>query len=271
MVAMELARARVDVLMVARDKQALSDVSGTSGNLYPLVCDLTSPGAPEFILATSRRFGTVDILVNNAAMQGPIGPAWEVDFAAFENTLRLNFLVPVALMRAVLPGMFARKAGWIVNISGGGATAPRPMFAAYGAAKTALVRFGETLAVETAPQGVRVNSIAPGAFASGMTQSIVSVGGHAGKSERTSAKRLMTDRDDTAAQKTAKLVAYLVAGEGREVTGKLISTLWDSVDRIASAVGRHSRQRRVHVAPRRSVALNFNRVARCGGVSLGVV
>jgi 3-oxoacyl-[acyl-carrier protein] reductase len=152
---------------------------------------------------------------------------WETDFAAFEATMRVDFLVPVALMRAVLPGMLARGAGWIVNISGGGATAPRPMFTAYGAAKTALVRVAETLAAETAGKGVRVNSVAPGAFASGMTKAIIAEGQAAGESERQSAERILTSRDDTAAQQTAKLVAYLVAGPGRDVTGKLISTLWD--------------------------------------------
>ena len=53
------------------------------------------------------------------------------------------------------------------------------MFTAYGAAKTALVRFAETLAAETAGKGVRVNSIAPGAFASGMTEAIMT--GRAGR------------------------------------------------------------------------------------------
>jgi NAD(P)-dependent dehydrogenase (short-subunit alcohol dehydrogenase family) len=231
LITIELARAGVDVLMVGRDEQALAQTariaSAGSASLHPLACDLSDPKAVETVVLAAQRLGSVDILVNNAAIQGPIGPVWEMDLAAFEETMRINFLVPVSLMRAVLNGMLARGAGWIVNISGGGATSPRPMFAAYGAAKTALVRFAETVASETADKGVRVNSIAPGAFASGMTEAIISKGQDAGQSERTSAERIRTSRDDTAAQKTAKLVAYLVAGPGRDITGKLISTLWD--------------------------------------------
>jgi NAD(P)-dependent dehydrogenase (short-subunit alcohol dehydrogenase family) len=231
LITIELARAGVDVLMVGRDEQALAQVvqvaSGAPASLHPLACDLSDQKAVEIVTSAAELFGSVDILVNNAAIQGPIGPVWKMDLAAFEATMHMNFLVPVALMRAVLKDMLASGAGWIVNISGGGATAPRPMFAAYGAAKTALVRFAETLAAETADKGVRVNSIAPGAFASGMTEAIMTGGGDPGESEWKSAERILSSRDDTAAQKTAKLVAYLVAGPGRDVTGKLISTLWD--------------------------------------------
>jgi NAD(P)-dependent dehydrogenase (short-subunit alcohol dehydrogenase family) len=231
LITIELAAAGVDVLMVGRDELALMQTAEAAGGgaarLHALACDLSRPQAVDTIMSTAQQLGAVDILVNNAAVQGPIGPAWETNFTAFEATLLINFLVPVALMRAVLPGMMTRGAGWIVNISGGGATAPRPMFTAYGAAKTALVRFTETLAVETAGSGVRVNSIAPGAFASRMTQAIVTEAGSAGEPERIGAERILINKDDSAARKAARLVAYLVTGPGRNVTGKLISALWD--------------------------------------------
>jgi NAD(P)-dependent dehydrogenase (short-subunit alcohol dehydrogenase family) len=231
LITIELACTGIDVLMVGRDEQALAQIarvaSSGAASLHPLACDLSDQKAVEIVTSAARGFGSVDILVNNAAIHGPIGPVWKMDLAELEATMRINFLVPVALMRAVLNDMLAAGAGWIVNISGGGATAPRPMFAAYGAIKTALVRFAETVAAETADKGVRVNSIAPGAFASGMTEAIMTRGKDAGEPERKSAERILTSRDETAAQKTAKLVAYLVAGPGRDVTGKLISTLWD--------------------------------------------
>lgn len=232
LITIELASAGIDVLMVGRDEHALTETAAAASNsagsrLNPLVCDLSDPAAAETIMLAARQLGSVDILINNAAIQGPIGPVWEIDFGAFEATVRIDFLVPVALMHAVLPGMVARGAGWIINISGGGATAPRPKFSAYGAAKTALVRFAETLAAETVDKGVRVNSIAPGAFASRMTETIITGGRAAGASEWSNAERLLANGDHTAAEKTARLVAYLVAGAGRDVTGKLISTLWD--------------------------------------------
>jgi 3-oxoacyl-[acyl-carrier protein] reductase len=101
------------------------------------------------------------------------------------------------------------------------------MFSAYGAAKTALVRFTETLAAEVSAEGVRVNSVAPGAFASSMTRAILASGDLAGERETDGAARLLANDDDTNAVRAAKLVAYLVAGAGREITGKLISAVWD--------------------------------------------
>jgi 3-oxoacyl-[acyl-carrier protein] reductase len=79
--------------------------------------------------------------------------------------------------------MEAKGRGWIVNISGGGGTSPRPIFTAYGAAKTALVRFSETLAIEAAPYGIRVNAVAPGAFASRMSKAVVTSQAEAGTAE----------------------------------------------------------------------------------------
>lgn len=236
-IVLKLASVGLDVLMVGRDHSALMRVAvlaeeKTESKLHPFVCDLEAPGAVEAINSAAGDLGGADVLINNAAIQGPIGPIWDIDIAAFEQTIRLDFLLPAALSRAVLPAMLARGGGWIVNISGGGATAPRPMFAAYGSAKTALVRFAETLAVETAGKGVRVNSIAPGAFVSGMTRAVVRAGETAGKTELAKAERVLAAHDDTAALKTAKLVAYLVAGRGRDVTGKLISALWDPWDEL---------------------------------------
>jgi NAD(P)-dependent dehydrogenase (short-subunit alcohol dehydrogenase family) len=231
-ITMELAEAGLDIIIVGRDRQALEAVakaaaSENDSRIHSVVCDLERPDGIDTILKSVQRLGSADILINNAAIQGPIGSVWETEISAFELTMRVDFLAPVALSRALLPGMIARGAGWIVNISGGGATAARPMFSAYGSAKAALVRFTETLAAETTGKGIRVNSVAPGAFKSGMTQTIVAMGAAVGASERASAERLLETDDDSNASKTAKLIAYLVTGLGRDITGKLISTLWD--------------------------------------------
>jgi NAD(P)-dependent dehydrogenase (short-subunit alcohol dehydrogenase family) len=228
-----LQRMMLDLLLVARDQTALVDIALELNLKYPgrevttLGCDLRDPDAPSRVRDFADQLGQIDILVNNAAVQGPIGAAWEVPWPEFEEAIRLDFLVPVALCRAFIPSMKAAGRGWIINISGGGATSPRPMFAAYAAAKTALVRFTETLAMETASDGIRVNAVAPGAFASGITKAVRSSAENAGEAEAATAQKLL-DMDDTAnAQKAARLIVYLTIGEGRNVTGKLISAVWD--------------------------------------------
>jgi NAD(P)-dependent dehydrogenase (short-subunit alcohol dehydrogenase family) len=232
----ELAVHGADLLLVARDQTALADVASEIKAKYParevttLCCDLGDPDASRRVCETADRLGGTEILVNNAAVQGPIGLAWEVPWREFEEALRLDFLVPVALCRAFIPRMKARGRGWIINISGGGATGPRPMFTAYAAAKTALVRFSETLAIETARDGIRVNAVAPGAFASGITKVVQAAAESAGAAEAATAQKLLDSDDTENAAKAARLIAYLTLGEGRDVTGKLISAVWDRWD-----------------------------------------
>jgi 3-oxoacyl-[acyl-carrier protein] reductase len=234
--ARELAARGADLLLVARDQRALADVALETKTRHPrcevatLICDLGDPDAPRRVLEAAFQQGQVDILVNNAAVQGPIGPAWEVPWRQFEEALRLDFLAPVALCCALIPSMRAVGRGWIINIAGGGATGPRPMFTAYAAAKTALVRFTETLAIETACDGIRVNAVAPGAFASGMTKAVHSSAENAGEVEAASAQKLLDCTDIANAEKAARLIVYLTIGEGRDVTGKLISAVWDPWD-----------------------------------------
>jgi NAD(P)-dependent dehydrogenase (short-subunit alcohol dehydrogenase family) len=232
----ELAAHGADLLLVARDEAALADVACEIRAKCPgrrvttLNCDLGDSEAPRYVREAAEQLGAVDILVNNAAVQGPVGPAWEVPWREFEEALRFDFLVPVALCRAVIPSMKASGRGWIINISGGGATSPRPMFTAYAAAKTALVRFTETLAIETASDGIRVNAVAPGAFASGITKAVHVAAENAGAAEAATAQKLLDSDDTVNAEKAARLVVYLALGEGRDVTGKLISAVWDRWD-----------------------------------------
>ena len=234
--ARELAAHSVNLLLVARNQTALTEVAVEIRANYPsrevttLRCDLGDTDAPQCVSEAANRLGPVDILVNNAAVQGPIGPAWEVPWREFEEAFRFDFLVPVALCRAVIPGMKARGRGWIINISGGGATSPRPMFTAYAAAKTALVRFTETLAIEAAGYGIRVNAVAPGAFASGITKAVRAAAENAGADEARTAQKLLDSDDTVNAEKAARLVVYLTLGEGRDVSGKLISAVWDRWD-----------------------------------------
>jgi NAD(P)-dependent dehydrogenase (short-subunit alcohol dehydrogenase family) len=113
------------------------------------------------------QLGQIDILVNNAAVQGLIEPVWEMPWREFEEALRLDFLHR-SLCDALIPSMNAIGRG-IINIAGGGATTPRPMFATYAPAKAALVRFSETVASRLHTRDPN-NAAALGASVSGMTR-----------------------------------------------------------------------------------------------------
>lgn len=142
----------------------------------------------------------VDILVNNAAMQGPVGNLLDNDWRHWQNTIRLNFLAPVSLCHWALQ----RGVGKIINISGGGATGPRPGYSAYASTKTALVRFSETLAHEY-PE-VDINCVAPGDMGPMGSD-------HAGKEQ--------------VIRNAAELCLYLASPKSYGITGRLISAQWD--------------------------------------------
>ena len=92
--ASELAAHGANLLLVARDQMALDAVAAEIKSKYParkiktLGCDLRDPDAPQHVRDAADQFGRVDILVNNAAIQGPIGPACEVPWREFEEAVR---------------------------------------------------------------------------------------------------------------------------------------------------------------------------------------
>ncbi|MEO8715763.1 MAG: SDR family oxidoreductase [Acetobacteraceae bacterium] len=105
--------------------------------------------------------GPIDILVNNAGVT-ILGSVLETPLADVERVFRVNFLAPYALMRAVLPGMIARRRGAIVNIASDQALIGKQVSAAYGASKAAIAQLSRSAALDWARDGIRVNCIAPG-------------------------------------------------------------------------------------------------------------
>src|SRR5207248_5836361 len=127
-------------------------------------------GAVERLRAV---FHGLDILIAAAGMQGPIGPFLSSDPKAWNAAVETNLMGVANSCRVALPPMIEKRSGKIILISGGGSAYSRPNFTAYSASKTAVVRFGENLAVEVSDHNVQVNVIAPGAAYSAMTDEIL--------------------------------------------------------------------------------------------------
>ena len=135
--------------------------------------DVSDPAA---CAAVAEQAGPVTALVNNAAITGPVGPADANDWDEWTQAISTNLFGTVLMCRAVLGGMRERGYGKIVNLSGGGATGPRPNFSAYATAKAGVVRFTETLARELDGTGIDVNAIAPGALNTRMRDDVLNAG-----------------------------------------------------------------------------------------------
>ena len=230
--------AGANLMLVGRSGRALEEaVSRLSRRpdqtVATLTADLSDPSSPEMIAAEAFAvFSRLDVLVNNAGIQGPIGPVWENDWAAWENVFQVNLFAPVALCRRCVPDMARWKRGKIISISGGGATGPRARFSAYATAKAGLVRFSETLAEETRGLGIDVNCVAPGAMPTDMLGAVIEAGPDvAGQHEYDMAVRARQP-GIASPRRAAELCLLLASAAGDGITGKLISAVWDPWDNL---------------------------------------
>jgi len=155
--------------MGARTLGPMSDLA----ERYPdtglaLKLDVTDPDQRvAAVQACNDHFGSVDVLVNNAAVDF-LGAVEEQDEAAYRSTFEVNFFGPVEMMRLVLPGMRSRKRGTIVNISSMDGLASVPVNGTYSASKFAIEGITETLWQEIEPLGLRAFLVEPGSFRTGI-------------------------------------------------------------------------------------------------------
>jgi 3-oxoacyl-[acyl-carrier protein] reductase len=167
-------------------------------------------------------FGPIEILVNAAGVQGPIGATACVDPLAWNEVIQINLLGVFHCCRAVLPEMIGRRSGKIINVSGGGASNGRPFFSGYAASKAGLVRFTETLAQEVAEHNIQVNALAPGATYTAMTDQVLEAGEKAGEKALEEARYTRLTRG-VPPEKQIALALFLVSPRSNHVSGKLIS------------------------------------------------
>jgi NAD(P)-dependent dehydrogenase (short-subunit alcohol dehydrogenase family) len=124
--------------------------------------DLTQPGAADALIADAvSRFGAVDVLVNNAAIDHT-GALLDVPVEEIRQTLETNVVAAVQLLQAAGRAMAGSGGGSIINITSRLASAGVAGMAIYSASKGAMEAITRTAAIELAPHGIRVNAVAPG-------------------------------------------------------------------------------------------------------------
>src|SRR5205823_3330425 len=173
-------------------------------------------------------------LVNNAGIYGPIGRLEEVDWTEWERAVRVNLLGSVLTARAIVPHMRANGYGKIIQLSGGGATAPLPRLSAYAASKAAVVRFAETLAEEVRDSGIDVNAIAPGALDTRLLDEVLEAGPERAGSEFHRRMLKQKKTGGTPLERGASLAVYLASAASDGITGRLISAPWDQWEKLST-------------------------------------
>ena len=152
-------------VVTARDAAAVSDlVEGHADTAMALALDVTDDAQVSQVVAQAiERFGSVDVLVNNAGY-GYRAAVEEGEQSSVATLFATNFFGPVAMIKAVLPGMRAARRGTIVNISSIGAQICPPGSGYYAATKAALEAVSSSLHKELEPLGIGVIAVEPGGF-----------------------------------------------------------------------------------------------------------
>lgn len=219
------------LVLAARTKSYLEaakqELEGFGARVEIFKADVSQPKEVNDLIGfTLTKFPTIDILVNDAGVHGPLGTMAESDIDKWIYAVQVNLVGTFLCSRAVLPTMIQQRRGKIINLSGGGATSPRPFFSAYSASKAAVVRLTETLAEEVAEYNIQVNTIAPGAMNTRLLDEIASAGVAAGpKAMQEVKKQLQTG--GTPLEKPAALALFLASDESDGLTGRVISSVWD--------------------------------------------
>jgi NAD(P)-dependent dehydrogenase (short-subunit alcohol dehydrogenase family) len=210
-------------------KHELCRIARSPQNGFSFQCDVSDwdavTGCADKVSAAWR---SLDAIICCAGMQEPIGPAMEIEPQQWRKNLGVNLDGTFFSIRAFYPLLkksASRKK--IICFSGGGATGARPNFAAYGVAKTGVVRLVEMLAAEWQNETADINAVAPGAIFTNMTGQVLKSGAKlAGQKEFEQASKLPRDNVESLG-KVLGLVEFLLSPRSDGVSGKLISAVWD--------------------------------------------
>jgi 3-oxoacyl-[acyl-carrier protein] reductase len=214
------AREGAKVAVLDINEQAAQRVAASIGaNATPVACDVTRrDDLDRAVAATLNAFGKVDILVNNAGVTHLNKPLMEIGEDEFDRVFAVNVKGVFLGIQAVVPQMRKAGGGVIVTIGSTAGLRPRPGLSAYNATKGAVHNLTKTLAVELAPDKIRVCAIAPVATDTPLLPTFL--GPAPGQREKFIATvplgRLAT------AQDVADTALFLASQEARFLTGNIV-------------------------------------------------
>jgi NAD(P)-dependent dehydrogenase (short-subunit alcohol dehydrogenase family) len=166
-IAVEMARQGAKVTVSSRKADACdavaAEISANGGEALPFACNIgRKPELQALVDATLARWGRIDILVCNAAINPYFGPSAEIPDEAFDKVMATNVRSNHWLCNMVVPQMAARRDGAVIIISSIAGLIGNTKLGIYGISKAADMQLARNLAVEWGPFNVRANCIAPG-------------------------------------------------------------------------------------------------------------
>lgn len=176
-----IARAYIDahakVVLADLNLEAAQRIAAELGdNASAVACDVSNyEQVKAMVQHCVQRFGTPDVVVNNAGTTHRNQSMLDVDEATFDRVFAVNVKSIYHMTRAVVPLMQANKRGVIINVGSVGGIRPRPGLTWYNSSKGAVKVMTKSMAVELAPDGIRVNLISPVMAATGLLKDFMGV------------------------------------------------------------------------------------------------
>jgi NAD(P)-dependent dehydrogenase (short-subunit alcohol dehydrogenase family) len=168
-----LAAAGAKVVLSSRKQEALEEAA--AGMQGKTACFAANAGEPDQAAAciafAMERFGSVDILVNNAATNPYMGPSLGIDLARYDKTFQVNLRGPLVWCQEAVKASMAERGGSIINIVSVGGMSIETTIGIYNTTKAALIHLTKNLAAELAPK-IRVNAVAPGLVKTDMARAL---------------------------------------------------------------------------------------------------
>ena len=176
-IAVALAEAGADVALVARSESGLadtaSDITALGRKAFVIPADVTSqPAVADAAAAAIDQLGHVDIVVNNAGGSNFMVGFRDLRLTGWDKIMRLNLDSAVYVCHAFAGHLLDRGEGSVINVASVAGVAASPLISPYGAAKAGLISLTKSLAVEWAPQSVRVNALCPGWTATDLNRNL---------------------------------------------------------------------------------------------------
>ena len=230
--ALDFAAEGARVVAAARTGETLEtlidEIRGAGGTAVAAPTDIGRIADCEALMTRAmEEFGTIDVLVNNAAISGPNKLVRDLDPEEWEEIIRVNLTGTWACIHFAVAPMMEQKSGSIINISSFAAKFPVARRVGYASSKAALVGLTRGLALELGPYGIRINTITPGPVEGERVDEVIARMSDALDKSKDEVRDQFLDmsplREMATADDISRMALMLASDDGRHLTGQDIN------------------------------------------------
>ena len=228
-IALGFAKEGARLVLAARTTTQLAETAKQAEALgaptLVITVDISNQSQVErMVQQTLEEFETIDILINNAGIIGPMRTLEQTDPSDWIQTIQTNFIGTYLCCRAVLPVMLQQNRGKIINMSGGGASGDvHKYLSAYSSSKAATLKLTEVMSLELADRNIQVNTVEPGLFRTQMAEELIRGMGESGGSDYYKRYDKIFSGEGPLEQ-LLELAVFLGSEASGELSGRVIST-----------------------------------------------